>query len=65
MENDTASDREKAAELMQRTRDGVERIQAVLADAQKAGMVINIGGIGIDQWGRPVPSQISIHKVLA
>jgi len=37
----------------------------VMADAQDEGMVINVGPFGVDQFGRPLPVQVSVQKVLA
>ena len=63
--NPPSLDIEKARQYRSRMLDAVERVQQVMADAQAEGMVITVGPFGVDQFGRPLPVQVSVQKVLA
>lgn len=61
---EASDEKAKAHELREKALAAALMLADVVADGQKHGMVVNVGQISVDQWGRPVPVMISVHKVL-
>lgn len=62
---DENEEKAKANDLREKAQRAAECVAGVLVEAQKVGMEVTIGQIGIDNFGRMMPVQVTIKKVLA
>lgn len=63
--SDETEEKAKANEIKEKALRAVEQMAGVLAEAQRAGMEVSIGQIGVDAFGRMMPIHIQVKRVLA